>query len=457
MSTIHEVIQEEATPGKGVHARTQQVFAVKPGVEPLLDVARASYSDAVEKIYAYADEFAASCSVASLKIAQDKQRGFYLVCKATEERSLPEMVISAKRKGQQFQCTTRELCSLNQQFKESLHKVMELTARAVEKVVVAVREEMAALYSISDSIAMLDMLMSFATLVMCQEPEWCKPELKRDTPLAIQGGRHPIVEALNPTSFEPNDTFLQKGSNFHIITGPNMAGKSTYLRQVAIINILGHMGMYVPADIAQLRLTDKILTRLGGDGGIADASGFFMEMRDTSYILENVTETSLVIIDELCRGTSHREGAAIAFAVAEELACSEAYILFTSHHIEMTSIGNNILNIDSYCFSVESTEESGKLAFSHKLGSGACTEIGYGITVAAMQGMPPELIQKAHGISAILAANREQIGGNGEDLGDKKDVHELATILLALRNATLPEADMREYLRELKTTYFATS
>jgi len=461
MATIHEVMNEDTqmgSGGKGVNARTQQVFVVKAGLDPLLDVARQTYSDVIEKIYAYGAELAASTATASLKISQDTSRGFFLSCKITEEGNLPaNFLIHRTRKGQKIQGQTRDLSSLNQQYKETWSKIMELTQRAVEKVVHAIREEMAALYSISDSVAILDMLLSFATLVTCTD-NWVLPDLSSDKPIAISKGRHPLVEALQTsTAFVPNDTLLRKGQNMTIITGANMAGKSTYLRQVGIITILGHMGCYVPAEFAELRLTDRILTRLGSEGGIADvnASGFYQEMQETSYILENVTDSSLVLIDELCRGTSNMEGAAIAFAVAEQLAVTDAFVLMVTHHLSLTKLEDNLLNVKTECFSVSGEGGSGELDFSHKLQAGSFTDVGYGITVASNHGIPLDVTDKAIKISKILLANREaDAPQENEAENERADIHELATILLsAMSNATLPEQHLRDYLRSLKDRF----
>jgi len=408
-------------------------------------------------VYAYAEELTEDPSTASLKLAQDTSRGYYLTCKAAEEGNLPpNFLIHRTRKGQKIQGLTSELSSMNQQFKESLTKIMELTQRAVGKVIVAVREEMGILYSISDSIAILDMLMSFATQVTCAETAWNKPELTHDNPIVISKGRHPQMEALQPQTFQPNDTFLRKGQNFTLVTGANMAGKSTYLRQTGLITILGHIGSYVPADFCQLRLTDKILTRLGSEGGIADvnASGFYSEMQDTSYILENVTDSSLVLIDELCRGTSNTEGAAIAFAVAENLADTDAFTLFTTHHQELMALESILLNVCTSCF-VVGDSIPGDLKHTHKLESGFSIQPGFGIRVAETVGIPHDVIQKAEAIRDTLVAHNEATAPATHQEHDSRSLtHELATILLSIaRNSTLPETDMREYLRNLKGRY----
>ena len=214
----------------------------------------------------------------------------------------------------------------------------------------------------------------------------------------------------------------------------------------------------MPAEFAELRLTDRILTRLGSEGGIADvnASGFYQEMQETSYILENVTDSSLVLIDELCRGTSNMEGAAIAFAVAEQLAVTDAFTLMVTHHLALTKLEDNLLNVKAECFSVLKSG-SGDLTFSHKLQAGSFSDVGYGIVVASMHGIPQDVTDKAVKISETLSANRAATAQQDNDEeNERADIHELATILLSARNATLPEKDMRDYFSSLKVRFGIT-
>jgi len=388
---------------------------------------------------------------------QDKTKGYYLTVKAAEEGHLDQRFLQRVRKGQKVHCTTKDLRSLNQQLKESLATIMTLSHKAVQELLRTVREEMGVLYAIADSVSLLDVLMSFATTVMLTE-NWQRPSLgETDSPIAIQKGRHPVLEACSSNIFCPNDTFLQKGENLQIITGPNMAGKSTYLRQVALICVLAHMGSYVPADFAQLRITDRLILLSGNDASDLNTSSFMAEMRSTAFILQHMTNQTLLIVDEVGRGTSSIEGAALSWAICEEILSSDAYCLFATHHTPLAQLGSMYASATNLCFSMALENEGSENADQrHTLSAGSCTEVKYGITLAASQGMDRDVIVKAQSIAAILLSISAQEEGRKRRSEEEEESasHELASLLLALPNSTLSDSGLRGYLRDLKARFF---
>ena len=234
---------------------------------------------------------------------------------------------------------------------------------------------------------------------------YCRPEINEGRSISIKEGRHPVIERnLEPGRFVPNDLHLDhEGSLLHIITGPNMAGKSTVLRQTALIVLMAHLGSFVPADSASICLVDRIFTRVGAmDNLRSGQSTFMVEMSETAYILRHATEQSLVLMDEVGRGTSTYDGLAIAWAVAEELAGKNGLgikTLFATHYHELNEMARSFPRIRNFNVSVR--ESGNRVIFLRKLVSGG-SEHSFGIHVARMAGMPRSIVERSGEILARL-------------------------------------------------------
>jgi DNA mismatch repair protein MutS len=217
------------------------------------------------------------------------------------------------------------------------------------------------------------------------------PELTKEEGIKIIGGRHPVVESVLETPFVPNDVLLDSKSRMLIITGPNMGGKSTYMRQIALIVLLAHIGSFVPASQANIGTIDRIFTRIGAADDLASGrSTFMVEMTETANILHNASSNSLVLMDEIGRGTSTFDGLSLAFACAEYLAKNiKAYTLFATHYFELTSLADEISTLKNVHFSA--TEHGEKIIFLHTVNDGPANQ-SYGIQVAQLAGVPRPVI-----------------------------------------------------------------
>ena len=255
------------------------------------------------------------------------------------------------------------------------------------------------------AIAELDTLLSFATVAM--ENNYCKPNISsKYNSIEIIGGRHPIVELINKSEeFIPNDTILNDSdSRTMIITGPNMAGKSTYMRQVAMITLMAHIGSYVPAQSAKLCLVDKIFTRIGASDDLSmGQSTFMVEMIEVSNILKNATNNSLLILDEIGRGTSTFDGLSIAWSVIEYVSKNLiAKTLFSTHYHELTELEGLLEGVKNYKISVK--EFNNSIIFLRKIVRGGASR-SFGIEVASLAGLPEEVLTRAKDILHILEEN----------------------------------------------------
>ena len=246
---------------------------------------------------------------------------------------------------------------------------------------------------IAGAIALLDCLVSFATVA--KENKYCRPEIAEDGALEIEEGRHPVVEAISKERFVPNDCRLDNGDDrTMIITGPNMAGKSTYLRQVALIAFMAHVGCFVPAKRARVPLVDRIFTRIGAsDNLILDRSTFMVEMTEVANILRNATEKSLLILDEVGRGTSTFDGLSIAWSVIEYLTNNvRAKTLFATHYHELTELEGKLEGVKNYKINVR--EIGGSIVFLRKIVRGGASR-SFGVEVASLAGVPEEVTSRA--------------------------------------------------------------
>ena len=248
------------------------------------------------------------------------------------------------------------------------------------------------------AISLLDVLSCFS--LVSQKNGYVKPIMNEDFKLIIKNGRHPVVEILSQDPFVTNDTILDNGeNNMMIITGPNMAGKSTYMRQVAIIVLMAQIGCFVPADYAEIGVVDRIFTRVGACDDLSmGKSTFMMEILEVVEILKNATNKSLIILDEIGRGTSTFDGISIAKSIAEYIVSTKTIkskTLFATHYFELTSLEKEIKGVINYNVAVK--KEGDKITFLRKIVKGK-TNNSYGIAVAKLAGIPNDVIKRANNI-----------------------------------------------------------
>nr|MBA2728951.1 DNA mismatch repair protein MutS [Parachlamydiaceae bacterium] len=260
--------------------------------------------------------------------------------------------------------------------------------------------------AIAQALAVIDCLQSLG--FVARKQNFARPNVNEGSTLVIKKGRHPVIEALNTSEpFVPNDTLLDSDKNrLLLITGPNMAGKSTYIRQVALIVIMAHMGSFVPAQSAEIGLVDKVFTRIGASDDLSRGrSTFMVEMTETANILNNATDRSLVVLDEIGRGTSTYDGISIAWAIAEYLLTAEgrmAKTLFATHYWELTKLEAKIPGAVNYTVAVHESDDN--VVFLRKIIKGD-TDKSYGIHVGRLAGLPIDVVNRAKDILLDLESN----------------------------------------------------
>lgn len=298
---------------------------------------------------------------------------------------------------------TEELKQAEDRILSSSEKSLRLEIELFEKIKEVLASQLGALKRLAGAIAMLDCLTAFASLA--KESGYCRPQIAEEgAALRITDGRHPVVEALSRERFVPNDTALDAETRTMVITGPNMAGKSTYMRQTALIVLMAHVGCFVPAKSAQIPVIDRIFTRVGAsDNLILDQSTFMVEMTEVASIIRGATQNSLLILDEVGRGTSTFDGLSIAWAVLEYLTEHiRAKTLFATHYHELTELEGKIDGVKNYKVTVRETGDG--ILFLRKIVRGGANK-SFGIEVARLAGIPPAVTSRAKEILRKLEKN----------------------------------------------------
>lgn len=317
---------------------------------------------------------------------------------------------------------TEELKNLENQILGAEEKVVNLEYNAFTKIREEISRNIRRLQKSSEVVSELDVLTSFAQVA--EDMNYCMPEVNSSGVIDIKDGRHPVIEKiLGPGSFVENDTYLDKEKNrLSIITGPNMAGKSTYMRQVALITLMAQVGSFVPATSAKIGVVDKIFTRVGASDDLSmGQSTFMVEMMEVATILKEATSNSLVILDEIGRGTSTYDGLSIAWAVAEFIANKDkcgAKTLFATHYHELTELEEKLDGIKNYSIAVK--EKGEDIIFLRKIVRGG-TDESYGIHVARLAGVPKVVTQKADEILRSLE-RKNILTGKKQEKQDKKQL-----------------------------------
>ncbi|CAN1259003.1 DNA mismatch repair protein MSH4 [Linum perenne] len=320
---IGEVIDEDVLHARVPFiARTQQCFAVKAGIDGLLDIARRTFCDTSEAIHTLANKYREEFKMPNLKLPFNNRQGFYFSIPQKDiQGKLPRKFIQVLKHGNNVHCSTLELASLNVRNKSAAGECYIRTEVCLEALVDAIREDVSALTLLAEALCLLDMIVNSFAHTISTKPsgQYVRPEFTNDGPLAIDSGRHPILETIH-NEFVPNNIFISEASNMVTVMGPNMSGKSTYLQQVCLIVILAQIGCYVPACFATIRVVDRIFTRMGSTDSLESNSSTFMtEMRETAFIMQNVSQRSLIVMDELGRATSSTDGFSIAWSCCEHL------------------------------------------------------------------------------------------------------------------------------------------
>lgn len=389
---------------------------IRAGVMPELDDLRNIASGGKQYLAELQQKESENTGISSLKISFNQVFGYYLEVTNSHKHKVPETWI----RKQTLTNAERYITPLLKEYEEKItgaeEKIQLLELQIYDRLMLSLQDYIAAMQINSSVLAILDCLLCFAQNAL--QYNYKKPELHTGMELQLRDSRHPVIEKnLSPgEEYIPNDVFLDpETQQIIILTGPNMSGKSAMLRQTALITLMAHMGSFVPASQAKIPLTDKIFTRVGASDNLSGGeSTFLVEMNETASILNNITTRSLIILDEIGRGTSTYDGISIAWSIAEYLHRSpfRPKTLFATHYHELNELENKFPGVKNY--HITSRELGNKIIFLRKLAAGGSTH-SFGIHVAKMAGMPADLIDRAYQILKQLEDSR---GAEGIGLSD---------------------------------------
>ena len=367
---------------------------IATGFDAELDELRSLSSDAGDFLDAMEAREREASGIASLKVGYNRVHGFYI--ETSRAQQVPVHYVRRQTLKSAERYITPELKEHEDRVLGAREKALAREKQLYVSLIEQLHPELDVLRDIADALATLDALNSMA--VCAQELDWCCPELVEAPGIDIDAGRHPVVEAMSEQPFVPNALLLEPEHRMLLVTGPNMGGKSTFMRQNALIALLAHTGSFVPARSARIGPIDRIFTRIGASDDLATGQSTFMvEMTESAHILHNATEHSLVLMDEVGRGTSTFDGLALAWACAEHLLqVNRALCLFATHYFELTQLATEAHGAGN--IHLDAVEHAGRIVFMHQVKTGAASR-SYGIQVAELAGLPV----------AALASARQQL------------------------------------------------
>ena len=370
---------------------------IKPRVSGELDYFRDLLTGGEEWLKSFEEAEKNRTGIKSLKIGYNKVFGYYIEVTNSFLNLVPESYVRKQTLTGAERFITDELKKHEDDVLSAKFKSTELEYKLFTDFREYAKEFVSKIREIADAVAKADVLISLAEVAV--ENNYCKPEIDESDDLFIKNGRHPVLEKILPLGeYVSNDLELKSNSTdttqFMILTGPNMAGKSTFMRQNALILILAQIGSWVPADFAKIGIADKIFTRVGASDDLTlGQSTFMVEMIETSYILNSATSRSFILLDEIGRGTSTYDGVAIAWAVAEYIATKvNARCIFATHYHELNVMTKTYPQIKNYRITV--SEQNGEIEFLRKIVQGGASK-SYGIQVAKMAGLPKAVIKRS--------------------------------------------------------------
>lgn len=426
--SLKEKIHKEVQPDPPNQVSKGNV--ISEGVSSELDELRHISRSAKDYILQLQQREIEHTGIASLKVGYNNVFGYYIEVRNTHKHKVPEDWIRKQTLVSAERYITQELKELEEKILGAEDKILQLETRLFDELVYAVNNYIAAIQLNASLLAEIDCMLSFAEVSI--ENNYVCPLIEEDHTIDIRSGRHPVIEQQLPEDEEyiANDLYMDNDEQqIMVITGPNMSGKSALLRQTALIVLMAQIGCYVPANEARIGLVDKIFTRVGASDNISlGESTFMVEMNETASILNNLSDRSLVLLDEIGRGTSTYDGISIAWAIAEylhEIPHAKAKTLFATHYHELNEMENTFRRIKNYNVSVK--EIDNKVLFLRKLKRGG-SEHSFGIHVARMAGMPKSIIKRAEEILVELEKSQkgEGLSKPVADLGQKREGYQLS-------------------------------
>ncbi|GJP94872.1 DNA mismatch repair protein Msh4 [Aspergillus niger] len=450
---IEETLNEHVTyQTRPLDLRNQRIYCVRAGVNSLLDVARQTYKEANTDAADLVAELAETYSIA-LDLKFDRARQYYISLSATTVESLPDVFINVFRKKNRIECQTLDLVKLNQKITDAHNEVINMSDETVQGLIHNICSEISGLFKVSEAIAILDILTAFAQLATSND--YIRPELT-DT-LAIKSGRHPIREKIHTKKFIPNDAYATQQSRFQIITGCNMSGKSTYIRALALMTVMAQIGCFIPAEYASFPIVHQLFARVSTSDDLeANISTFAAEMREMAFILRNIEPRSMVIVDELGRGTSTTDGLAIAIAIVEALVESHALVWFVTHFRDLALIMGERNGVVSLHLTAEVSPDASKMTMLYKIAEGIDTNQFYGLALAKLVDLPPGVLETAQQVSQKLnqLAKRRHSRSRALAVTRRRNlILSLKEQLLLVRNGTMEGEALRKWLKRLQDDF----
>ena len=388
---------------------TNEGGLIKSGINPELDELRDIVQNSKNYLEQVRQNAIQETEITSLKIGYNKVFGFYLEVTNSHKHKVPKSWIRKQTLTSAERYITEELKIYEDKIVNAEEKINILEQRLFQELVIQAGDFTQPIQLNGRILAQLDCLTNFAAIAL--RYKYCRPSITDDKILDIKSGRHPVIEQQLPVGeYVPNDTILDSDNQqVIVITGPNMSGKSALLRQVALITLMAQAGSFVPADQAEIGLVDKIFTRVGASDNIAKGESTFMvEMMETASIMNNLSDRSLILMDEIGRGTSTYDGISIAWSILEFLhnhPKAKAKTLFATHYHELNELAKDFSRIKNFHVTVK--EADSKIIFMRKLAEGG-SEHSFGIHVAQLAGMPQNIVLRADEIMRHLESQRAQ-------------------------------------------------
>lgn len=433
LEDIHEMIDHSIVDDPPISVK--EGCLIKLGYDEEIDHLKEATTNGKNWVLEIETKEREATGIKGLKIGFNKVFGYFIEVTKSNLSMVPERYIRKQTLANCERYITEELKKVENEILGAEEKVITLEYNAFCQIRDQIEAQIDRVQKTASTIATLDVLTSFATVA--DDMNYVMPIVDNSGTLDIKNGRHPVIEKILPTgSFVENDTYLDKGDNrLAIITGPNMAGKSTYMRQVALITLMAQCGSFVPASYAKIGVVDKIFTRVGASDDLSmGQSTFMVEMMEVASILKEATANSLVILDEIGRGTSTYDGLSIAWAVAEYISDKEkcgAKTLFATHYHELISLENKLEGVKNYSIAVK--EKGEDIIFLRKIVQGG-TDESYGVHVAKLAGVPQVVSKRANEI--LKSLERKSVLG---DKAQEKENKKVATGQLDMYNYKLAE------------------
>ncbi len=377
---------------------------IREGYDAELDEMRRILNGGERFIEEYQERERAKTGIKNLKIGFNKVYGYYIEVNKSQVNKVPKDYVRKQTLVGTERYITADLKEEENKVLHARERILQLEERCYQKVRYELMEFSSRIQKNAKIIAKIDVLSNFARIAL--QYNYIRPIVDETNIMEIREGRHPVIEGTVEGRFVPNDLFMDNEENrFIILTGPNMSGKSTYIRQVALITIMAQAGSFVPAKYTHLGVVDRVFTRIGARDDISsNRSTFFVEMEETSDILNNATENSLIVLDEIGRGTSTFDGISIAWAVSEYINNAlGAKTLFATHYNELTELANCYRGFKNYTILVK--EHGEEVEFTHRVVEGA-TDKSYGVEVAELAGLPNEVTQRAREVLKTITEKK---------------------------------------------------